>query len=73
MTEQAPNEKKSYQSLGNVTVDKNLKFKKDTTLNMRISSSLLQEIKTMAATMGYSKYQRWVTDVLEQAVHPPKS
>lgn len=42
--------------------------RKDATLNMRISSALLEEIKAAASADSYGKYQSWVTAVLEKAV-----
>ena len=42
--------------------------RKDASLNMRISSSFLAEIKETALAEGFEQYQAWVHMVLEEAV-----
>lgn len=42
--------------------------RKDATLNMRISSVMLDEIKQAAEAEGYRKYQQWLHVVISDAV-----
>ena len=58
-----------YQAIA-VKYDGRAKPRKDTTLNMRISSSELSLIKQAAQAQGYKKYQAWVHDVLLKAIQP---
>ena len=45
-----------------------VKTRKDSTLNMRISTELLEEIKAKAKQAGYTKYQAWVYDLLKKSM-----
>jgi predicted DNA binding CopG/RHH family protein len=42
--------------------------RKDTAINMRVSSDLLDEIKACAKAEGYPRYQTWLTMALEVMV-----
>lgn len=42
--------------------------RKDATLNMRISSVMLDEIKQAADAEGYRKYQQWLYVIISDAV-----
>jgi predicted DNA binding CopG/RHH family protein len=56
-----------YQALA-AKYDQRAKPRKDATLNMRISSEMLEQIKALAANHGYDKYQTWVHDQLAKAL-----
>jgi predicted DNA binding CopG/RHH family protein len=43
--------------------------RKDATLNMRISSRFLDDIKEAAKSQGFEKYQAWVSLALLDAVN----
>jgi predicted DNA binding CopG/RHH family protein len=43
--------------------------RKDATLNMRINSIFLEEIKQAAKAQGFDKYQTWLALVLQDAVN----
>jgi predicted DNA binding CopG/RHH family protein len=49
--------------------DKEAPLRKDATLNMRISSQTLERVKQVAQKQGYSKYQAWVSRIIEQALN----
>jgi predicted DNA binding CopG/RHH family protein len=46
--------------------------RKDATLNMRISSQFLDDIKAAAQAQGFEKYQAWVSLALLDAVNEAK-
>ncbi len=43
--------------------------RKDASLNMRVSSQFLNDIKAAAKAQGFEKYQAWVSLVLLDAVN----
>jgi predicted DNA binding CopG/RHH family protein len=52
-----------YQAIA-AKFDNEAKPRKDSTLNMRVSSDMLDRIKTVSAKAGYTKYQTWIHDLL---------
>lgn len=43
--------------------------RKDATLNMRVNSDFLADIKTAAKKQGFEKYQAWLTIIIQDAIN----
>lgn len=52
-----------------IIAQEDAKARKDATLNMRINSGLLDDIKAKAKEQGFDKYQTWLYLVLHDAVY----